>query len=560
MNPDVLMGEQPIHEALLGGATGTGKSFLSDTTVMYQVYLAECFKGPQQLFNLSVTTPMVWQLQSVSPTVTKRVLYMPLRSTFLAMPHVARWIPYDKTMESELRLEQNIMIVPASAALQSIVGQAIPGGILDEVNFMHIIEESKQVAGPAGLGGHYDQAEIVYRNISRRRKRSFTTRGVSIGCLCVISSTRYIGDFLDRRIDEVEAFKEPNIFVARRKQYDVNPLYEREPNGSFKGGTFKVLIGTDTYPTRVLNDDEQAGVHYPEHGMVENVPLSFKPDFLRDPEGSQRDVIGVASNAITPFIARREKIVDATTRGFEFGLRPWVFKQNVDLMLDGMPQIIENNLPENRDSPRYIHIDLSATTDRCGIAVVRVAGQEVVTRENGLVEVLPVYIVEAAITVQPSPTHHIDPSEIRQWVMRLVRFYKFNVAHVSYDGFQSLESINLFRRAGIISRNLSVDRTTEGYTVFRRALYDDRIIMVDNPLLRQELSALEYLAKKDHIDHPPRGSKDCSDAVAGAVFAASRNRVTVGGGVVEEDGSTVRTAGTRQRPVGRLRPRGRPLR
>jgi hypothetical protein len=112
--------------------------------------------------------------------------------------------------QSELVLDNNVHIVPALASLQSMVGQAIAGAIIDEINFMSIVEDSKQVAGNYGMGGHYDQADIVFSNITRRRSRSFTTRGVSIGCICAPSSTRYKGDYIDRKMAEAEKLQEEN--------------------------------------------------------------------------------------------------------------------------------------------------------------------------------------------------------------------------------------------------------------------------------------------------------------------------------------------------------------
>src|SRR5206468_5683782 len=122
---------------------------------------------------------------------------------------------------------------PALANLEAILGQAIAGSMQDEVNFMQIIENSKRVVGGRGQGGKFDQAKEVHSNITRRRARSFTTRGYSMGTLCILSSTRYKNDFLDQRIDEVRTHKLPNIVTLRRKQYEVVPQ-ER-----FKGPKFK---------------------------------------------------------------------------------------------------------------------------------------------------------------------------------------------------------------------------------------------------------------------------------------------------------------------------------
>ena len=56
MNPDVLVGGSPIHEALLGGATGTGKTTLSIVINLYQLYLLTCFRSAQVLFGLAPHT------------------------------------------------------------------------------------------------------------------------------------------------------------------------------------------------------------------------------------------------------------------------------------------------------------------------------------------------------------------------------------------------------------------------------------------------------------------------------------------------------------------------
>jgi hypothetical protein len=163
--------------------------------------------------------------------------------------------------------------------------------------------------------------------------------------------------------------------------------------------------------------------------------------------------------------------------------------------------------------------------DRCGIAVVSHLGNVEMVREGmDIVEVLPKFAVDLAISIQPNPTHQLDISHVRQWIMQLVSFWGINVVNVSYDGFQSKESITMLRRAGIRSSQISVDRGTEAYELLRDAVYDGRVLLYDNDILRQELVTLEYYSEKKKVDHPPKGSKDISDAVAGALYAASNSR------------------------------------
>jgi hypothetical protein len=551
MNPDVFAGEAPVHEALLGGATGTGKTTLALVTNLYQLYVFTCLRDPQGLFGLSSSTPIVFLFQSVTPAVTRRVIYGPFRETFEAMPYARRWLAWNSGRTSSLELEGGIHVVPDVANVRTMTGQAVAGGILDEVNFMAVVENSRRTPGPRGLGGHYDQAEEVYRTLSRRRKSRFTTRGISIGSLTIISSTRYRGDFLDRRIAEVERLNEQNVVVVRHRRYDV------APQDRYSGETFPLLVGNEAYATRVL----EAGDQPPEGARVEQVPIEYEVDFRRDPENALRDIVGLATDTINPFLCQRHKIVDAILAGREEGIGQWVDKSDVDLVVDGLPQWNEDAIPQDRETPRFIHVDLSLTHDRCGIAIVKCAGH--VDREGpaGSVESLPHFIVESAITIQPSDEAELIITELRSWLMQLVTYYGVNVAMVTYDGFQSKESIQVLRRSGIQSKVVSVDATTEPYDYLKACFYQNRIAVVESDVLQQELAQLEFNAQKNKIDHPPRGSKDLADAVCGAVFSAGQARsVRRGTGYFEADGDRTLVQQTRERPAGRPRRKGGALR
>lgn len=555
MNPDIFVGQAPIYETLLGGATSTGKTTLSSITTAYQLYLFTCFVQAQRLYDLQASTPIVFMIMSVSSHVGRRVIYEPLRQDFLSMPYAQRWVSYNKYKDSTFDLEGGLTVVPALASLQSMIGQAIAGGIVDEVNFMELVESSKQVAGPRGEGGRYDQAEIVYRNLSRRRKGRFTTRGLSLGSLCVLSSTRYKDDFLDRRMDEAEAYQERNIVCFRRKQYEV------QPPGRYCGDRFDLLVGTDRYPTRVLPPDHVVGRDYPEGASVLQVPVEYRVDFLRDPEGALRDVCGIASDAITPWITQRHKIIEAVERGRARGLVPFLDCQDVDYAVQGLPQVVPELLPDDEDrqgARRWIHVDLSLSQDRAGVAMIKhtgwvqlpvgysvAHGAEPTDRTGeGVLEHLPTFAVEMSLSIKPSALRQLDIGELRTWLMQLATYWRFNVYAVTFDGFNSADSIQILRKAGLRSFVISVDRELDPYEYLRRALYQDRLDLVDHAMVVTELVGLEFNATRRKVDHRPRGSKDVCDAIGGAIYAASRSRVLRAGPEYRDAG------GVRLRVVG----------
>lgn len=569
LNPDVMAGENPVSEALLGGATGTGKSVTAQVTTLNQALLMTCFKEPQRLFKLSITTQAMFLLMSVSLTVTKRAIYTPMRQIFEAMPYVRKNVTYDRYKESEIVMDGNIVIAPALASIQAMVGQAVAGGAIDEINFFSIVENSKMTMGPAGQGGRWDQAEEVYSTLSRRKKGRFpSTMGMSFGVLVVSSSTRYEGDFLDRRIDQVREFEEEGVLTLRHKQYEVQPQEKYRQHRPIR-----VLVGSDTYPTRILRGLEEGdegfereGVDYPENAQVEIVPGLYKPDFQKDPENALRDIIGIATKAIKPFFSQRHKIVAAVLAGRTAGLKQMVVKQDVDLIEDGMPQIDEANLPRDRDTPRAIHVDLSKTKDRCGIAMAKIVGwQDVIETDHAgreIVVTMPKYAVELAVSIQPHVMKPLDISDVRNWIVQLSEFYGFNIDSVTYDGFQSAESISLLRKAGVRAQLISMDTTPEPYEYLRRCIYDDRLLLADNEILRGELISLEWTKDMAKVDHPPKGSKDISDAVAGAIFALSQKRSTRSQTAFASGEHKERVKVRRnlsERPEGKARPQGQKL-
>ncbi len=229
-----------------------------------------------------------------------------------------------------------------------------------------------------------------------------------------------------------------------------------------------------------------------------------------------------------------------------------------DLSRHGMPVWIRDCLPEPEDRgiPRFIHVDLSLNHDTCGIAIARVAGMvhEGLREGSSAVETQPEIVVEQVIGLMPRRARELDIAEVRSFLVQLRTDFGFNIQVISYDGYQSAESIQMLRRIGIQSWQTSVDRTNEPYQHLRTALYGGRIALMPSDDLQEELIKLEYHAEQDRIDHPPRGSKDLADAVCAAVYEAAQSRaVRADRGYYDTGGTPVRRQ-ARQRPARVNRP------
>lgn len=490
------------------GNTSSGKSEIAKITTLYHLYLLSCLDVPQALYGLPKTTSIVFVILAAKPHVTKKVLYAPMRQLVETIPYFQKHLRPNKMVESEMIFEEkNIRIVPGGADAETVLGEAIIGGIIDEINFMHIVLKSKRAEVSTGRAGVYDQAQTIHNTVTRRKKGRFISQGPLLGVVCTSSSTRYNGDFTDKRKALVEKNNEKGVYI-----YD-KPQYEVWPQERYCGEKFRMMVGNDVMgDTRILLPSEVAK----EGTRVLNIPIEYLADFQSDPYSALRDICGISTSSINPFFRRRFKIYEGIDAGNEEGLASFLEKDNVILGVDDMPMVQAGHYCTNPSRPRYVHIDLSTTGDRCGIAMVRYDGMTEVTRSNNVIERLPVVSVELACSIEPDANNEIQFAEVRTWVKQLRDIYGYPIKAVTYDGVFSIESIQQWKKQGMKTGHMSVDRTSTPYKQFRDGLYDGRIRLFDQPILVQELFDLEYDENKDKVDHPVGCSKDVADAVCGA--------------------------------------------
>ena len=132
-------------------------------------------------------------------------------------------------------------------------------------------------------------------------------------------------------------------------------------------------------------------------------------------------------------------------------------------------------------------------------------------------------VLDLVLEVRPPPVGEINFGKIRALFYKL-RDSGMNLKWISYDSYQSTDSIQILRQNGFSTGEQSVDRTTIPYDILKQAIYDRRLVAPEHTKAREELLRLEHDARTGKIDHPVRGSKDCADAIAGVVYGLSLRR------------------------------------
>jgi hypothetical protein len=480
----------------------TGKTTAALIVIAYHLYLLSCLKNPHREFGLAPSSEIVFIFQSLKKEAAKGIDFMRFKSMLDSSPYFQNVYRYDRGISSQLNFPNRVIVMPLSGDVNAAIGQNVFGGVIDEVNFMAVIEKSKSSSD----GGTFDQANEMYNGIVRRRKSRFMAGGKLPGMLCLVSSKRYPGEFTDRKMEEAQ--RDKTIFIYDKRVWDV------KPEGTFSGEWFNLFVGDVTRKPRLLGDDEEVTAE--DRHLIMQVPDEYRSEFERDMLSALRDIAGVSTLALHPFILNSESVVRSFGRAKGIAGRDRVdFK---DTKLQIFPKRIINP-----DEPRFAHLDLAISGDSCGLAIGHVTGFEQLVRGEKEVEILPRIYFDLVLEIAPPRQGEIEFEKVRSVLYRL-REMGMNIKWVTLDSYQSTDTIQLLAQRGFITGLQSMDTSTQPYDMGKQAFYDDRVDAPDHEKAMQEWVRLERDPQNNKIDHPPKFSKDCSDAMAGVIYGLTRRR------------------------------------
>lgn len=188
-------------------------------------------------------------------------------------------------------------------------------------------------------------------------------------------------------------------------------------------------------------------------------------------------------------------------------------------------------------SKRFVHVDLGLTRDACGMAMAHqpIPGCMWYATIDG--EPNPLarkVVVDICVQVKPPKARpgdakgEISFERIRQRIRDWNERRKgedgrggFNVVRVTFDGFQSADSLQLLRKDGFRAEVLSVDRDLKAHDTLQELINTDQLAYGYHQVLIMEGKTV-LLKNGRKVDHPSNGSKDCLDAVAGAALQAHK--------------------------------------
>lgn len=428
----------PYDEAVFDEAIGTGKSYKTSVIIAYYLYHLLCLENPQRLFNLDGESMMTIMNMSINAMQARKVVFGEIKNRLLN----SRWFnafPPDPRIQSELRFANNITIIPGHSGELFPLGYNLICAVMDEAAFY---TETKT----------HDVAEDMFYTLKRRIQSRFGDEGL----LIMISSPRYVDDFIERKMKEARSDKA--IFCRRHAIWEVVP---EDIKAIQEGNTFE------------LNE--------------EKIPKKYEKDFIKNPEKAWRDLGAKPSLSLEPYFKQWdlvEKCID----------------KEMEAPFNKAGQLSPNF--KGKEGRRYyIHVDLGLVHDACGLAMGHYS--------DGIT------YIDLMMRIKPERNVEVDILEVLEFIKGL-KNRGFHLSRVTYDQFQSASSIQALRKLGFRSDKCSVEGL-EAYETMKEQIYQNKVKYYRFAPFLEELRRLE-LVKGKAVDHPVHGSKDVADAVCGVVF------------------------------------------
>lgn len=506
---------------ILTGAIGLGKSTIAVICLLYMLYRLLCLKDPYAYYGMQPIDKISISLMNITMENAKGVALDKMNQLILS----SEWFMSHGYMSGSENLifhpEKHIEVITASSNNQ-VIGRCLFANFTDEVNFGLTNDVEKLKRKQKQLISQID-ARMASR--FQREKVGYTY----LPTLNIIASSKNSEQsFLEDYIETKRRNNSSTTLIVDEPQWVVDSRKDSPVK-------FQVAIGNKFLANELLPLDcpKSLVTEYRARGyQVIDVPIGYREKFEDNLDGSLMDIAGIATQSSTKYISgirwneiKTDKYRNPFTQEIiEVGTARDDTAQYSDFFdLSRVPG-------ELRNRPLYIHLDMSKSGDKTGIAGIYIMGKR--PSQEGMEESKTMFFrVAFNVSIKAPKGYEISFDKNRTFINWL-RDRGFRVKGVSSDTFQAAQIHQQLTADGFDVKTISMDRVDKDtrtqlqYAYLKSTIYERRMdVYSDCSFLTEEVLGLERLSDGS-IEHPEQGtqgSKDAIDAVAGALWNASQH-------------------------------------
>lgn len=497
------------NEIVLSGATRIGKSSTAIIIGAYMLYRLMLYRNPHEYFQKKEVSRFSIVFANLTKDLALGVAYREFQDTL----RVSDWFNEHGTFS---RSDRNFYYIPEGGNIEIIgisdaaqaLGKQIFFAFIDECNFAK--------SGVKDINKAKVSMKALYDTINARISGTFRRNGEVYGKMVTGSSKNTDSDFLSDHIKKQLDAGNEHLYLVDEPQWKILP------KSMFSDKVFHFTVG-DRYKKGFVipeenDDDEHRRAFETEGFQVIEAPAELRKNFLADYDIALRDIAGISVVGAMGFISQeiispnisQDRCNPFFTDTISVGTR-----DNGTIEEYFHSEVVPDRL---KRLPMNIHLDLSETGDRTGIAGSVIDGTKIVEDFEGRKVAMPFFKNIFSIGIECPRGDRLSFQKVVNFLVWLRR-NGFNIALVSTDQYQSSYLREVLNQQNFSTTKLSVDASLDPYLGLRNALNDRRIELVKNQLLEDELVKLQRV--NNRADHPSDGSKDISDALCGSIATLS---------------------------------------
>lgn len=510
---------------ILSGSIGLGKSFIAVIIQLYLLYRMMCLKDPYQHFSMQPIDKITFSMLNVTLEAAQGVAWDKAQNLLQS----SEWFMERGNMNASRTNPQwqppkGIELIFGSSN-RHVVGRALFCNFSDEVNF--------------GIGNNVEKQKAKLKKMISQidaRMISRFAKGTYLPTVNIIASSK----------DSEQAFMESYIEMKRQNESKTTLIVDepqwvvRNDKGSPDDpGGFYVAVGNKFLAHELLPvgaSEEMVDAYRAKGYFMLKVPPIYRESFEDNIDMALTDNAGISTSSSTKYISgirlnqiKTDEYKNPFTKDIiEVGNAPDDIVQYSNFF-----DISQIN-PRDMARPLFIHLDMSLSGDKTGIAGTWITGKRpgVIGEENTGRELD--FKAAFSVSVKAPKGYQVSFEKTRNFI-RWLRDRGFSIKCISMDTYQSANMAQSLTADGFKTQILSVDRvdtigTENGrparvckpYAFFKTTIYEQHLKLYRKcDLLTEEIANLERLSD-GHVDHPKSGSKDQADALCGSLYTASQ--------------------------------------
>ena len=500
----------------LSGAIGLGKSFCAVLCGLYELYRMLCLKDPYTYYGLQPIDKITFAFMNITIDAAKGVAWDKCQQLLQASPWFMRHGTVSKSINPQWSPEKGIELIFGSQS-RHIIGRCVYWAFFDEVSFQPNSDVNKQK----------EKAKTLVNTAAVRMQSRFMKGDKNPTLLVLASSKRTESSYMETFIEEKRNKESKTTLVIDEPQW----VIRTDKDSPIK---FKVAIGNKHLSNEVLPLDiseKELNLLRDRGYRILDVPMGYYEYFLDDIDIALTDIAGISTSNSNKYISG-PRLAKIKTDRFENPFSKDILEigNGPDDKLQYYDFFDLNKIPhELKYKPLYIHMDMSVTGDKTGLAGAWIAGKKPPVPDQPPSKEL--YFQAAfSVSIKAPKGYQISFEKNRQFIYWL-KEQGFNIKGISTDTYQSVDTGQTLANKGFNYSVLSMDRVDTDricrpYQYLKNAIYEERITLYSNcNLLTEELLGLQRDNNSGKIDHDPSGinSKDQADAFCGCIYSASQH-------------------------------------